>query len=187
MTPWTILSSKLVMQDQFMGLRTDRCQRADGHIVEAYHVIELTDWVTVVPVTDAGNVVLVREYRHAAGVILTGLPGGVSDPGESDWAAVGARELREETGYVPRDMVWIGTCHPNPATQNNRLHYYLALGCTKDETQSLDPNEEIEPLEMPYTAFLDYGALEHQHALHAAALFYAERFFLKHPHLRPGD
>ncbi|MFN3610396.1 MAG: NUDIX hydrolase, partial [Hyphomonas sp.] len=128
--PWTILSSKQVMKDGFMGLRTDRCQREDGHIVEAYHVTELSEWVTVIPVTVAGNIVLVREYRHAARVILTGLPGGVADPGESDWAAVGARELREETGYAAREMVWVGTCHPNPATQDNRIHFYLALGCT---------------------------------------------------------
>ena len=187
MKPWTILSSKQVMRDGFMGLRTDRCQRQDGHIVEAYHVIELTDWVTVIPVTDAGNVVLVREYRHASGEIFTGLPGGVTDEGETDWAAAGARELREETGHVPRDMVWVGTCHPNPATQNNRLHYYLALGCTPDRAQQLDPNEEIEVLEMPYAEFLDYGALDHQHALHAAALFYAERYFLKNPGLRPKE
>ena len=51
--------------------------------------------------------------------------------------------------------------------------------------QSLDPNEEIEVLEMPYAEFLDYGRFEVQHALHAAALFYAERFFLTRPDLRP--
>ncbi|MCA8900264.1 MAG: NUDIX hydrolase [Hyphomonas sp.] len=186
MKPWTILSSKQVMRDQFMGLRTDRCQREDGHIVESYHVTELTDWVTVVPVTDEGNIVLIREYRHAAGVVMIGLPGGVSDPGESDWAAVGVRELREETGYTARELHHIGACHPNPATQNNTLHYFLALGCRADAAQSLDPNEEIEVLEMPYADFLDYGALPVQHALHAAALFYAERFFLTHPDLRPA-
>lgn len=168
-----------------MGLRTDRCERDDGRIVEAYHVIELTDWVTVIPLTDAGNVVLVREYRHAAGVFTLGLPGGVSDPGEIHWASVGARELAEETGYAARGMHHVGTCYPNPATQNNRLHFYLALGCTPVAGQSLDPNEEIEVLEMPYAEFLDYDALEVQHALHAAALFYAERFLARHPDLRP--
>ncbi|AXE64758.1 hypothetical protein BBF93_11375 [Hyphomonas sp. CACIAM 19H1] len=185
--PWKVLSSRQIMKDRFMGLRADQCEREDGHIVEAYNVIELTEWVTVIPVTDAGNIVLVREYRHASRVILTGLPGGVSDAGETDWAAVGARELREETGYVPREMVWVGTCHPNPATQNNKLHYYLALGCTPDAQQDLDPNEDIEVLEMPYSEFLDYGHLEVQHALHAAGLFYAERHFLKHPELRPKE
>ena len=185
MKPWTILSSKQVMRDRFMGLRTDRCVRDDGHIVEAYHVTELTDWVTVIPLTDAGNIVLVREYRHAAGVFTLGLPGGVSDPGEIDWPAVGARELREETGYSTREMHHVGTCYPNPATQNNRLHYYLALGCHLTGTQSLDPNEEIEVLEMPYIEFLNYGTLEVQHALHAAALFYAESFLKRHSELRP--
>lgn len=185
--PWTILSSKQVLRDSFMGLRTDRCQREDGHIVEAYHVTELTDWVTVIPVTTAGNVVLVREYRHAAQVVMVGLPGGVSDPHEKNWADVGARELREETGYVPGEMVWVGTCYPNPATQNNKMHFYLALGCTQDTGQELDPNEDIEVLEMPYREFLDYGQLDVQHALHAAGLFYAERHFLKHPHHRPKE
>lgn len=185
--PWKILSSQQVMKDKFMGLRTDRCQREDGHIVENYHVVELAEWVTVIPVTDAGNVVLVREYRHAARAVMVGLPGGASDPGETDWAAVGARELREETGYLAREMVWVGACHPNPATQDNTLHYYLALGCTPGASQDLDPNEEIEVLEMPYSEFLDYGNQPVQHALHAAALFYAERYFVKHPHLRPKE
>ena len=183
--PWTILSSKQVMRDQFMSLRTDRCQRENGHVVPAYHVVELTDWVTIIPLTAAGKIVLIREYRHAGGVVLTGVPGGVSDPGESDWEAVGRRELREETGYDAREMIPVGTCYPNPATQNNRLHYFLALGCEKKHAQSLDANEEIEVLEMPYADFLAYDGLEVQHALHAAALFYTERFFSKHPSKRP--
>ncbi len=186
MKPWQVLSARRVMQDRFMGLRTERCQREDGHVIEAYHIIELTDWVTLVPVTDTGNIVLIREYRHAAGEVFTGLPGGVADPGERDWAAAGARELREETGYVAREMTWLGTCYPNPATQNNRLHYYLATGCERTAVQQLDPNEEIEVLEMPYAEFLEYGALAHQHALHAAALFYAEQYFRRNPSCRPG-
>lgn len=187
MKPWKILSSRQVMQDQYLGLRTDRCERADGHIIETYHVIEVRDWVTLVPLTEAGNVLLVREYRHAAQVMLNGLPGGYADPGETDWAAAAARELAEETGHVPREMHWIGTCHPNAATQTNCIHYYLALGCTPQVAQNFDANEDIELFEMPYAEFLDYGTQEVQHALHAAALFYAERHFLKHPHLRPQE
>lgn len=183
--PWKILESKQTFRDQYLGVRTDRCEREDGHIVETYHVIEQTPWVTIIPVTDAGNVVLVREYRHAAQKILTALPGGVSDPGETDWEAVARRELAEETGYEAREMRLVGACYPNPATQDNELFYYLALGCAPTGQQSLDPNEEIEVLEMPYSEFLAYEEFDVQHALHASALFYAERYFLKHPDLRP--
>ncbi len=183
--PWKTLSSKRVLQDQFLSLRTDRCQREDGHIVPTYHVIELTDWVTVIPITPDGEIILVREYRHAAGKVMVGLPGGVSDPGETDWEAVGRRELREETGCTPGEMINIGSCYPNPATQNNQLHYFLALDCTPGRSLDLDPNEEIEVLTMPYAQFLAYEEFDVQHGLHAAALLYAERYFAKHPEKRP--
>jgi 8-oxo-dGTP pyrophosphatase MutT (NUDIX family) len=185
--PWKTLSSETVISDAFLTVRTDRCEKPDGGIVSAYHVLELTEWVTVIPLTDAGNVVLVREYRHAGGKVMIGLPGGVSDPGETDWAAVGARELQEETGYTARDWIPVGSCYPNPATQDNKLHLYLALGVVKSGTQNLDPNEEIEVLEMPYAEFLAYENLDVQHGLHAAALFYTERFFSKHPGKRPQE
>ncbi len=182
---WKILQSQQTFKDKFLSLRTDKCQREDGHIVPTYHVLEFSDWVTVIPITDEGNIVLIREYRHAGGVVLTGIPGGVSDPGETDWEAVGRRELREETGYEAREMIPVGACYPNPAVQDNLLHYFLALGCKPTAQQSLDPNEEIEVLEMPYEEFLAYEEFTAQHALHAAALFYTERYFGKHPHLRP--
>ena len=113
--PWKILESHQTFRDQYLGVRTDRCQREDGHIVPTYHVIQQTPWVTILPVTGGGNLVLVREYRHAAGKVMIGLPGGVSDPGETDWVQVAARELAEETGYQAREYRAIGTCYPNPA------------------------------------------------------------------------
>ena len=183
--PWKILDSHQTFRDQYLGVRTDRCQREDGHVVPTYHVIQQTPWVTIIPITDAGNLVLVREYRHAARKVMIGLPGGVSDPGETDWAKVAARELAEETGYQARDFVAIGTCYPNPAIQDNELHFYLALGCAPAAGQALDPNEEIEVLEMPYAEFLAYEKMDVQHGLHATGLFYAERYFHKHPDLRP--
>ena len=79
-----------------------------------------------------------------------------------------------------------GTCYPNPADQDNEIHFYLALGCTPTAKQSLDPNEEIEVFEMPYADFLAYEDFDEQHGLHAAGLFYLERYFMKHPELRPN-
>ena len=183
--PWKILSSRKTFKDPFLSVRTDRCQRHDGHIVPNYHVLEFTDWATIVPVTDEGNIVLIREYRHAGQVVLLGVPGGVLDPGETDPETAARRELREETGYTAREMIPVGSCFPNPAIQNNHLHYFLATGCRKTDVQALDPNEEIEVVEMPYKDFLAYDTLDTQHALHAAALFYTERYFGKHPEKRP--
>jgi ADP-ribose pyrophosphatase len=187
MKPWKTLSSQHVLQDNFLSLRTDRCQRDDGHIVPTYHVLEFSEWVTVIPFTSAGNLVLVREYRHAAGKVMIGFPGGVADPGETDWAKVGARELVEETGFVARELIPVGACYPNPAIQNNRVHFFIGLGCKASGAQELDSNEDIEILQMPYTEFLRYEALDVQHAIHAAALFYTDRYFKKTPGKRPRN
>jgi len=185
MKPWKTLSSKHVLQDQFLSLRTDRCEREDGHIVPTYHVLEMTDWVTVIPITKAGEVVLVKEYRHAAKIMLYGLPGGMMDEGETDRKAAMARELREETGYTAPVLHHIGSCYPNPAVQDNIVHLYFAPGVEPTAIQDLDPNEEIEVVTLPWAEFAAYEKLEYQHAIHAAALFYAERYFQKHPDQRP--
>ena len=183
--PWKILSSQTVIEDQYIKLRSDRCQRADGHIVPTYHVVEFTEWVTLVPLTAAGEIVLVNEYRHAAQKMLLGLPGGMMDLGETDKMDAAARELREETGYQCEQLIHIGSCYPNPAVQNNQIHLYLGLDARLSEAQTLDPNEEIEVVRMPSSEFLAYEALPVQHAIHAAALFYVERYFSKHPEHRP--
>ena len=62
--PWKTLSSKEVISDQYIRLRTDTCERADGHIIPTYHVLDFPMWTLVVALTDEGNIVLVREYRH---------------------------------------------------------------------------------------------------------------------------
>lgn len=183
--PWKILSSEEVISDQFLTHRLDVCQRSDGHVIEAYHGIEYPEWTIVVPLTNAGNLVLIREYRHPGGVILTGLPGGGAEPGETDFEGVARRELIEETGYEPRELIKIGQCYPNPATQTNQIRYYLALGCAPTAEQRLDPNEEIEVLEMPLDEFMAYESHDVQHSHHAAGLYYLYRFFLQHPELKP--
>ncbi|WP_181034173.1 NUDIX hydrolase [Arthrobacter sp. GMC3] len=86
---------------------------------------------------------VIKEYRHGGGVIAPGLPGGGIEAGEEP-ATAAERELLEETGYRPSQLLAVGSAYANWGNQDNLVHYFVALGCARVGEQLLDVNEEIE-------------------------------------------
>ncbi len=115
-----------------MHLRADTCQREDGLVIDPYYVMETQDFVHTLPVLEDGRIVLVRQYRHAAGMFGLEFPGGILDEGEDPLA--GAR----------RELSEVAVFYPNPARQTNRFHGFLGEGVTLDGTTNFDPNEKME-------------------------------------------
>jgi 8-oxo-dGTP pyrophosphatase MutT (NUDIX family) len=111
-------------------------------VIDPYYVLEQMPWVSILAITAEQNVLLLKEYRHGAGIVGIGLPGGGAEPGE-DPAAAARRELLEETGYAIDDLVDLGWCWANWANQDNRVHHFLARDCRRIAPPSPDPTEEI--------------------------------------------
>lgn len=132
--------------------------------------LEIPDWVTVVPITSQGDVVLIRQWRYGVEKLILETPGGVIDPGEGI-AAAAARELAEETGYVAATLESLGSIYANPAIQNNQLHMMLAHDAQPRREPAPDDLESIETVVMSLAACrerLDAGDIAH--ALSALAL-----------------
>ncbi len=109
------------------------------------------DWVNVVAITAERRIVLVRQWRFGTRSFTWELPAGLVERGEDPLLA-GLRELREETGYAPRDQAQarvIGVVHPNPAFMSNVCTTVLATDCVLVGEQELDPSEEIEIATVP--------------------------------------
>jgi ADP-ribose pyrophosphatase len=135
-------------------------------------VIDAPDWVNVIPLTDAGEVVLVRQFRFGTWSNTLEIPGGMLDPGE-DALTAATRELEEETGFRPSRVTALGSSHPNPALFVNRLHSYLAEGCVKVHEGKQDGSEDIQVVIVPKTELpklVREGAITHSLVL--AALLY---------------
>jgi len=141
---WKTLSSNYLFNDRWFKVRKDVCETPGGKIVDPYYVYEFPTWVGAVPVTGDGKIVMVRQYRHALGETIIEIPGGCVDDTDKDFQEAIARELLEETGYSFSTFDYLGRISPNPSTNTNLLHMFLARGGKKIAEQALDENEEIE-------------------------------------------
>lgn len=111
--------------------------------IKKFSLIEAVDWVNVIALTPASEVVLIRQYRAGSASVCLEIPGGMVDPGEDPLTAA-QRELVEETGYTASTWRPLGTALPNPAIQNNRLHSFLALDARPTAETRFDSSEVIE-------------------------------------------
>ncbi|HVZ57329.1 MAG TPA: NUDIX hydrolase [Chitinophagaceae bacterium] len=141
---WKLLSSTYLFKDLWFTVRKDTCLTPDGKVISPYYVYEFPTWVTALPVTRDGRIIMVRQYRHALGEVCLEIPGGCMDPSDKDTQAAVSRELLEETGYVFDEFLPLGKISANPSTNNNLMYMYLATGGEKVAEQQLDGAEELE-------------------------------------------
>jgi 8-oxo-dGTP pyrophosphatase MutT (NUDIX family) len=170
---WEKLSSKYIVQENWATLRVDSCRMPDGTLIPDYYVLEYPDWVNAIALTEDNEIILVRQYRHAAGEVILELPGGCIEKGESPEEAI-RRELLEETGYQFTGIEFLSSLYANPATANNKTHCYIARGGRLVGKQELDKGEEID-LELVSPEKLKELVLSNAfgQALHTSGVFYA--------------
>ncbi|MBQ7639333.1 MAG: NUDIX hydrolase [Clostridia bacterium] len=102
----------------------------------------------VVPVTDNGEVVMVRQFRYPFGRVLLEVPAGKLDCAGEDPAEAAKRELREETGAEAKELIFMGEYYPTCAYSTEIIYMYLAKGLTFGETDP-DEDEFIETEKLP--------------------------------------
>lgn len=182
---WPRLESERLGDYRIFSLRRDLRRSPRTGREHGFYVLEADDWVNVIPVTPAGNVVLIHQFRHGRSQVCLEIPGGIVDPGE-DPAASAERELLEETGYTAVSFHPIGRVTPNPAFLDNLCHTYLALGAQQIETPAFEGAEDIATELAPLARIPEMiGNGRITHALVIAAFYHLETYRRRHPHLIP--
>ncbi len=141
-----LLNSEIVYQGRAFTVRQDRLL-TPGRTAVKFDIIEHTGSVIIVPIDENGNILFVRQYRHAAGIDLLELPAGTRARDE-DPLECARRETREETGMNPGELKKLGSFYLAPGYSTELMHVYLASDLHEDPLEA-DEDEYLQLEKIP--------------------------------------
>jgi ADP-ribose pyrophosphatase len=172
--PFELLKSESLFKGRAFAIRRDWMKTPDGRETK-FDIIEHGGSVVLVPLDSNGNLLFVRQYRHAAGTDLLELPAGTLEPGE-DPAVCAAREIREETGFAAGKLEKIGEFYLAPGYSTEFMLVYLARDLTYDPLEA-DADEFLSLEKIPVTEAIQMAERgEMPDAKSLAALLLARRY-----------
>ncbi|HHY46670.1 MAG TPA: NUDIX hydrolase [Firmicutes bacterium] len=125
----TLVDSRRLYEGKIINVRLDTVRLPDGRHATR-EVVEHSQAVAVVALTDDDGVVLVRQYRHPVGEITLEVPAGKLDKGENPLECA-VRELEEETGYRASDIRRVMSFYTTPGFSDELIHIFVARGISR--------------------------------------------------------
>lgn len=146
------LSSEQIYSGKALKLRVDTVETSSGKTATR-EIVEHSDCVAIVALDGKDNVILVKQFRGAAGKTLLEIPAGCIEPGEQPIECV-RRELQEEIGYLPKKIDKLGGFFAAPGYCTEYLYLYLATQLEPSQLEAED-TAEIEVVEKPLSQIPD--------------------------------
>lgn len=147
------VDSTTVYDGRVVCLAVDHVELPDGSLAVREYVRHVGA-VAVLPLTEEGEVICVRQYRHAHRRVLTEIPAGKLNCREEDHREAALRELREETGVIPGRLTYLGAFLSTPAILDEVVDLYLAEELFFGETEP-DEDEFLETVRIPLERMVD--------------------------------
>ncbi len=140
------MTSKNIYNGRVITLNIDTVTLPNGLTVDL-EMVRHPGAAAIVPLKEDGTVILIKQFRHAAGGFIYEIPAGKLHPGE-DPRDCALRELEEEIGYRAGTLELISSIFTAPGFTDEVIHVYKATGMTQGR-QQLDRDEVLEIVELP--------------------------------------
>lgn len=144
--PFEFIRSEVLLQGRAFKIRRDYLKTPNGRETR-YEIIEHGGSVVIVPIDDDGNLLFVRQYRHAVGLDLLELPAGTRD-GDEPYEECAAREIREETGMQAGKLQKVGDFYLAPGYSSEFMAVFLATEL-KHNPLKADDDEFLQVEKIP--------------------------------------
>lgn len=146
----TTVSSEKIFEGHVIKVFRDTVSLPDGGLATR-EVVRHNGAACIVPITDNGEILAVRQYRYALGEITLEIPAGKIDPGE-DPKTTALRELAEETGFTAEKLISLGKMHTSVGFCDEVIHMYAAIDLKKSNL-SPDADEYLTLTAIPMDEF----------------------------------
>lgn len=147
------LSGELIYDGCVVHLWRDEIELPDGGR-GVREIVRHVGAVAVLPLTDKGEVICVRQYRYPFAEVLLEIPAGKLDSPDEDIIEAARREFREETGAIGGELIPLGTLYPSVAIFDEKIHMFAAVGFDMGETDR-DEDEFMEVEKIPLSTLVD--------------------------------
>lgn len=139
------ISSQSIYEGRIIKVKVDDVLLPNGHTAKR-EIVYHQGAVAVMPLTDDGKLIAVRQFRKPLERTIVEIPAGKLEPGEEPLACA-VRELEEETGYTAQNMELLSSFYTSPGFADELLHVYVATGLAKGESRP-DEDEFVDVLEL---------------------------------------
>lgn len=176
-----LLRSKVVHDGRVVHLSVDTVRFPDGSVGKL-ELVRHRGAAAVLPVFGRPGrpdpeVLLLHQYRYAAGGEIYEVPAGIIERGET-WEECALRELEEETGLRAGRLVKLTTIHTTPGFTNEQIRLYAAYDLGEGVART-DDDEFLQTRRMPLSSALELarsGVVTDAKSL--VTLLYFARFLL---------
>ncbi|QLH76999.1 NUDIX hydrolase [Halosimplex rubrum] len=151
---WETVDSRTSYTCEGFDILTDTVRFPSGEEAEFDYLSE-GESVVVLPFTPDDEVVAIEQWRQPVGRVNRALPAGSMEDEDTDPEACVARELEEETGYLPGEVEHLTTIEPANGFSDAVFHYFVARDCEPSGERDLDYNEDIRVDTTTFDALVD--------------------------------
>ncbi len=138
---YEVLESNLMYKGKVLEVYSDKVVMPNGNVATRETVVRGSA-AAIVPVDKDGNIIFVRQYRHAIKGMALEIPAGMLEEGE-DPAVSAKRELEEETGWIANSLTYVTKLVMSIGVCTETLYIYIAKDLTEG-VMNPDPDEFIE-------------------------------------------